>query len=224
MGEFSWGPEKRSKQIEGSFVTAVLGAAVVVLLVAGIAGAIINRGSGTSSTPANFQRLVDRSDHLSLAVPSAWQVPMLSAGTLSTQIQDLKASNPQLAPLADILVAVLQTNRLGAFAIDPATQTSLFAYGTNDPQVKSVDQISGPTIITRLQAVGAKDVRVTTVHLSLGAAKQVSDQLTLGAITISEVVDYLPRDGRLVAIVLVAPGAQPPAALLHQVQGTLKAA
>ena len=72
--------------------------------------------------------------------------------------------------------------------------------------------------------MGAQDVQVTTVHLRVGAAKQVSDQLTLGGGTISEVVDYLPRDGRLVTIVLVAPGSQPPTSLIHQIQATLKAA
>ena len=223
MGEFSWGPEKRAKT-EGSLVTTALGVAVVVLLIAGIAAAVVERSNGSSSTPAHFQRLTDSADHLSLAAPDSWQVPGITAGSVSGQIQDLEAKNPKLTPLADILLAVLQNDRLGVFAIDATTQTSLFAYGTDDPLVKSADQISGPTIVSRLQAVGAQDVQVTTVHLRLGAAKQVSDRLTLGGITISEVVDYVPRDGRLVAIVLVAPGSQPPTSLLHQIQGTLKAA
>ncbi len=157
-------------------------------------------------------------------MPAGWQEPPLNAGSLSGEIQGLRASDPQLALLYDIALSALEKFQVGVFAVDGVTRTSLFTYGTVDPKIHSVEQISSGPIVAQLNHLGARNVGATRVRVPLGGAVQVSAELLIGGVTVSELVDYLVVRNRLVVLVLSARGTQPPRALLDKIESTLAAA
>lgn len=201
---------------------ALLGLAIVLLLVAGVTGVVVHhRSRSARATPTGYQRLIDRPDHLSLAVPASWQEPPLNAGVLSGEIQALRTTDPQLALLYDIALSALQKFQVGVFAVDRATGTSLFTYGTVDPKIHSVEQISPAPIVAQLNQLGARNVGATRVQVPIGGAVEVSAELLIGGVTVSELVDYLVVHDRLVVLVLSGRGTQPPRVLLHKIESTL---
>ena len=211
-----------TRRAPGRRLTTALAVITAALLLAGVAGVVAHHSAKTAAaTPRGYRRLVDRPDHLSLAVPAGWQEPPLNAGTLSGDIQGLRTSDPQLALLYDIALSALQKFQVGVFAVDGATRTSLFTYGTVDPKIRNVEQISSGPIVAQLNQLGALNVGATRVRVPLGGAVQVSAELLIGGVTISELVDYLVVRNRLVVLVLSVRGTQPPRPLLHQIESTL---
>jgi hypothetical protein len=209
----------------GRRLTTLLAVTTAALLLAAVAGVVVHHGGqSAAATPRGYRRLVDRPDRLSLAVPAGWQEPPLNADALTSDIQGLRTSDPQLALLYDIALSALEKFQVGTFAVDGATRTSLFTYGTVDPKIRSVEQISSGPIVAQLNELGALNVGATRVRVPLGGAVQVSAELLIGGVTISELVDYLVVRGRLVVLVLSVRGTQPPHTLLHQIESTLAAA
>lgn len=218
--DWSYAPETRPGGPAGGSIAAIFLAVVIVaLLGTGVTGVAIHHRS--VATPDGYQRLVDRADHLSLAVPGSWQVPTLTAGRLSNEIQGLKTADPQVTALADLALATLQKVQLGVFALDAATKTVLFTYGADDPGARTVDPASTAQLITELDKLGAKNVQATKVHLPLGTAEQVSAQVTVAAMTVSELLDVLVAHDRVVVIVLAVRAGQPPTSLLRKINSTL---
>jgi hypothetical protein len=225
---------------------------IAVLLVAGVAAIVVHhpssrasgsaasRGQSTSTTrpvaaqpsasttttttkPTGTRRLVDANDHLSLEVPAGWQVAS-SAGALSDEIQAIKSSDPQLAAVADQVLAALNTVQVGVFALDAPSGTVLYTYGTNDPGVTSVSQVSSTPLVTQLKGLGATNIVSSNVSLPIGSAKQVSAQVVIGGVPVAEVVDLLVLHKRVVVLAIGVRGSQSPAALVHQIQSSLASA
>jgi hypothetical protein len=244
---FSWGPDRRPSRSS----TVVLAVLVVVLLAGGIFGAAtvhpkktaapaatttttkpvaakstVPATTTTVATPAGYSRLVDATDHLSLAVPAGWQAPAVTNHSLASALQAMKAQNPTLAPLLDNALGALTSIQVGLFAVDVPSRTTLYAYGMDVPGVTSADQPSATDVAKQVQAVGGKNVQVTVVHLPIAgvgpvAAGQVSAQLTVNKVAIAEALDYFVINARLISIVVSTRGTKPPLTVLHQIEPTL---
>ncbi len=225
--EFSWGPQKRRGDgIPEPLATLVLGLAIIAILVAGVVGVAVHHTKPARTvavTPAGYQRLLDTTNHVSLAVPTAWKVLPLGTSQLQSNINALKASAPQLAPLLDLAQTGLQRVQPGVFAFDANTRTSIFSYSVDAGTVHTLKDISTRAITAPLTDSGAKKVTATQIRLPLGDAERVTAQLVIGTVTVNEQLDYFVLNHRVVAVVLAVRDAEPPAMLVHQIEGSLAA-
>jgi len=231
---------------DGQAVAAVLlGVVIVALLATAAAGVAVHHkgashkvaaGAGqagptttatpattstTLNTPAGFERLLDESDHLSVAVPAGWQAPNVSSDTLANALGTLKAKDPSLRPILDAALAALRQIQIGVFAVDATTRTTLYAYGIPLPGVTSADEIPTGDVLRQVQSVGGKNVQISQVHLPVGPAGQVSAQIAVNGVVVSEALDYFVLGGRLVSIVVSTRGTKSPISILRQVEPTL---
>jgi hypothetical protein len=222
-GGWSWGPDQRGAPAATPVVTAALAGIIVVLLLAGVAGVVVHHGKGTKAgaTPPGFQRVTDVPDHMSLAVPSGWQVLAITSGQLSSQLAALKISHPELSSVLDVALASLRQVQPGAFAVDVPTHTTLFSYGVNAPGIQSLSDIPVSDVVAPFTAIGAKNVHTSRVHLLVGDAEQVTAQLPVGTLMVTEVLDYFVRNHRVTAVVLAVRGTAVPTGLFHQIETTL---
>jgi hypothetical protein len=214
----------RSGRAPEPLVTLVLGIVIVALVVAGVVGVRVHHPKTTrlvAVTPVGFQRLIDTTNHLSVAVPTAWKVLPLSTGQLKSNIDALKASSPQLTPLLALAQSGLQRVQPGLFAVDVNTRTSIFSYGVDAGTVNKLQDIPTNSITSPLTNAGARKVTATQIRLPLGAAERVTAQLLIGTVTVNEVLDYFVLNHRVVAIVLAARDAEPPPKLVSQIEGSL---
>ena len=196
-GDWSWGPEARAKPAAGSLVMVVLAAVIVALVAAGGVGvAIHHRSTTVAVTPVGYQRVVDTADQISLAVPSRWRVVSITTGQLNSDLDSLKAAEPQLAGPLDLAEAGLTRVSPGVFAIDVATRTTVFSYGVATPGIHSVGDIPTDSVVAPFASLGAKNIKATRIHLPVGDAEQVSAELTIGSVTVSELLDYFVLHGR----------------------------
>ena len=161
---------------------------------------------------------------MSLAVPAGWMILSLTRGQLIAQLQAVKAGHPELAALLDLAAASLQTIQPGVFGIDVATRTTLFSYGVDAGGIKKVSDIATSEVIAPFTSIGAQNIHATRIHLPIGDAEQVSAQLPIGTLTVTEVLDYFVLNHRVVALVLAARGSAPPTTLFHQIEQTLAVA
>jgi hypothetical protein len=227
FNEFSWGPEKRARRggpAPGAVPALVLMVAIVVMVIAGITGVAIHHPKAATPaavTPAGFQPLVDTADHLRLAVPKGWQVLPVTTGQLTSNLNALKASDPQLAPLLGLAQAGLQQVQPGVFAIDATTRTSLFTYGVAAGGVRQVSDIPTAEITAPLTSIGAHNVTATRIRLAIGDVERVTALLTVGAVVIAQLLDYFVLHGRVVVLDLASRGAQAPTTLSHQIEESL---
>jgi hypothetical protein len=207
-------------------VVGVLAVIIVGLLSAGVAGAVVHRrgSSGAPATPVGFQRVVDTNDRISVAVPAGWQARVLPAEALEAQVRDLAAIEPQLAGLSGLTSVRVRNPRLGVYSKDPSTQIQMLTIGFDAPGIHSVAEIPVAEVTGPLQSAGASHIATTPVHLPVGKAEQVTNQLTIGTATVTESLVYFLRSGRAVEIVLVAPGPDPPRSLLRQIEATVSPA
>ncbi len=199
----------------------LLALASVALLVAGVTGVAIHHRSSAGTTPPGYQRLVDTTDHFSLAVPGAWRALPVSTGQIGADLAALKASSPQLAPLLDLALSGLQRVQTGVFALDVASRTSLFTYGLDQPGVSRLSDIRVADGVAALRDAGAKNVMASLIHLPLGPAERLSAQVSVGADTLIELLDYFVLGHRVVAIVLATRGTAAPTDLFHRIETSL---
>ena len=207
-------------------MVGLLTVVIVGLLSAGVAGAVVHRhgGPGASKTPAGFQRVVDTNDHISVAVPAGWQEKVLSAEALAAQVRDLAAAEPQLAALSSLTSVRVRNPQLGLYTKDPSTQIQMLTIGFDAPGIHSVSDIPVAEVTGPLQSAGASHIATTPVHLPVGQAEQVTNQLTIETATVTESLVYFLRRGRAVELMVVAPGADPPTSLLRQIEATVSPA
>jgi len=175
----------------------------------------------TVVTPPGFERLLDQTDHLSLAVPAGWEAPGVSNTDLAGELKAMATSDPTLAPVLDIAIGALSRIQIGVFAVDISTRTTLYAYGVAVPGVTSVTQIPGSDVIKQVQSVGGKNVHYNQVQLPVGLAGQISAELIVSKTTIAEALDYFVLNGHLVTIVVATRGTKAPVSTLNQIQATL---
>jgi hypothetical protein len=204
-------------------ILIILGIVIVALLATSAVGIVIHHRSSTTAavTPAGYQRVVDTADGLSLAVPAGWRVLNLTTGQIGSELQALKSSQPQLAPVLDLALASLRQVSPGVFAVDVATRTTLFSYGVTAGGIRNLGDVHTPDVVASLNGLGAKNIQTMHNHLDVGDALRVSLQLPVGVATVSELVDYMVLRGRVVVIVLASRGTQAPTALMHQIEATL---
>lgn len=247
-GAFAWGPDRRPSPSATGFLAGLI---VVALAAGVIAVAVHkNKAPAESSTapaitpssktprstttaapqatttttlatPAGFERLLDETDHLSLAVPPGWQAPRVSNGTLANDLTAMKAKDPTMAPLLDNALAALGHIQVGVFAVDATTKSTMYAYGIDLPGVASANQISPADVVKGIQAAGGKNVKYTPIQLPVGPAGQITAQLIVNQVTISEALDYFVVKGRLISLVVATRGTKAPLAVLRQIEPSL---
>lgn len=238
------------KRTQAGAAIVASGVAILLLLVSGLVGVAVHHGdrkgttqvsgvgkttttvAGTTTTvpaapppaltPAGFKRVNDAVDRLSLAVPSSWRTPVLTAGQITQQLKAYASQNPQLAPLIDAALTATAKIDLGAFAADPTTRRVLYTYGVASPAGATIDDIPIPEVVKELTALGAKNIRTSQVLLPTGKADQVSLQLVVKGVTVSELVDFFILGKRVVFMVLARPGVDADIDLFKQIQQTLK--
>lgn len=223
----------------------VLGIVAVVLLLAGIAALFVPHGAKSSTgsttttptsagvvttsvppttttlvTPTGYQRVIDSTDRLTLALPPGWQTPASNV-TLAAALQAAKAKNPSMAPVLNNAIGALSRIPVGVFAYDTATKATLYTYGADVPGVTGADQIASRDVVKQVEADGGKNVQVTTVQLPIGTAGQLAATFTINKQTIAEALDYVVVRGRLISVVVSAQGTRPPLDLLRQIEPTL---
>jgi hypothetical protein len=245
---FSWGPDRRVPPVGASSAAGFLALAIIAVLAAGILSAAVHhkskttaapavattppKGTGTVTTapaaatttvvtPPGFERLLDQTDHLSLAVPAGWEAPGVSNTDLTGELKAMANSDPTLAPVLDIAIGALSRIQIGVFAVDISTRTTLYAYGVAVPGVTSVTQIPSTDVIKQVQSVGGKNVHYNQVQLPVGLAGQISAELVVSRTTISEALDYFVQNGHLVTLVVATRGTKAPVSTLNQIQATL---
>jgi hypothetical protein len=172
-------------------------------------------------TPAGFRRVTDTVDHLSVAVPSSWRTPVLTAGSVNAQLKAYAVKDPQLAPLINAALSAAGKIDLGLFAADPTTRRVLYIYGIDVPAGTTTDSI--PLPVAELTALGAKNIESSQLQLPVGKADQVSLQLLVKNVTVSQIADFFVLGTRLVYAVLATPGSQPDASVFRQIQQTVQA-
>jgi hypothetical protein len=207
---------------------AVLAVVILALLVAGGVGIATHHSTSDKSVaaviPAGFQTVVDGNDHVSFAVPAAWKVRILPAGTLSGQVDTLKKTDPQLAGLASLASTSGKNPQLGVVATDPPSRTTLVTFSFDAAGVKKVSQIPVASVEDPLIKQGGKNIEAARIHLPVGDGEQVSNQLPIGTATVSEVSFYFVRGGRVTEVILVSLDSQPPKALAQQIEASVAAA
>ncbi|MDQ1391200.1 MAG: hypothetical protein QOF30_177 [Acidimicrobiaceae bacterium] len=206
---------------------AVLAVVIVALLAAGGIGVATHHSDSKSPAaviPAAFQRVIDQNDHVSFAVPEAWRVRVLPGGPLSSQVQALKVTDPQLAGLASLASTSGTDPRLGVVATDPTSRTTLVTLSFDGNGIKKVSKIPVSSVEDPLIQAGAKNIEAVGIHMPVGDGEQVSNQLPVGTTTVSEVSFYFVHGGRVVEVVLVSLQSQPPKALAQQIEGSVAAA
>lgn len=226
-----------------------LALAIVVLLAVGLIGVAIHHGGTkttaagakpptttttappattttvpSANTPAGFDRVLDVTDHVTLAIPAGWESDDVSNDSLARDFKSMLATDPKLAPLLAEAAIALTHVQFDVFAVDPTTGATLYVYGAAAPSgVTSVAQIPTAAVVNQVEAVGGKDVHTSQIRLPVGPSTQLSLELTVDKATIAEALDYFVLGGRLVYLVVESRDSATAVGAVHQIEPTVAA-
>jgi hypothetical protein len=176
----------------------------------------------TVSTPAGDQRLVDRANHISLAVPTSWVTESLQSSSMSQQLTAVAASNPSVKGIMALdIESLLHAQELGVFAVNVSGNQSVFSYSVASPGTETLSQVPPTAFTTSLKSAGDRNVASTPVHLAVGDAEQITSQTTFEGSTLSEVFDYFVQPGRIVFVALTTKSTSLPTSTFSQIEGTV---